>query len=487
MTGNTLRRNKHVLIGILALLLIAVGASVVAAGDLQTSALAAQVNPDPEVAVLPATLERLSWGAIIAGTLVVLILMFLFNLIGLAIGMSTLRPETRDVSEDGGAIITRSLVWVIVSNLLALFVGGLFAGYFAGIPDGRDGMLHGILTWAISGIITALFVVSNVGRMVNGLAHLLSSSLSLAGNVAGTVAGTAAHGAANVVSGAGNLTMQTLGMLARGVQETAHITAQGLSNLTDAALENAPEVQNALSFQDLTRQDIEYQARRLMNQAGVPANQVQQQVSGAVEDVKNAAQQAIGDPQHAGEYLSLAIQRVFRRGEDVIGDVDRDSLVSVLTQNSSMNEEQARAQIAQWEQDFGKAKAMTQEARERARTRAEELRTQAEQKAQEVFEQAQTRAAEIQQEAENKLNEARAEAERIAREAADKASKGLAAAAGALAVALVLGAVAAGIGGSIGAPETIPVAEVAESDDDVVAATPLPTVVVTPVATASGG
>jgi hypothetical protein len=439
-----------------------------------------QTVPDPDtdeidVAVSPATAVRISWGAVIAGSLLTLALMFMFNLLGFSLGLSQIHPEYGEESASAGSLATGAAVWIMVSNLIALFIGGWVAAYFAGIPQETDGLLHGLMVWAVSGIVTVLFVMSGVGRLMSGFAGLISNGLDLAGslaggaaNVAGGVVGGAANVAGGVVGGVGNLAGNALSTLAHGVQTSAQMTASGLSNLTDTAIENSPDVQNALSYQDLTFEDIRMQAEQLMRQAGEDPNRVQQQVEGAVQDVKAAAQAAVRNPDHAGQILNIALQRVLRRGESLASDVDRNSLVDVVAANSNMSREDAARQIQKWEEQFNQVKQQTSQAREVARQRAEELRQQAEQKAQEVYDQAQTRAQELQQEVENKLMQARMEAEAKAREAAAQARTAFSRAAAALAVAMVIGAIAAGLGGYIGAPETVPVAELEDGTTQVV-------------------
>lgn len=431
-----------------------------------------QTIPDPDtdgvdVVVSPASAARISWGAVIAGTLLTLALMFMLNLLGLSLGLTQINPQYGEDSASAGQLATGAAVWIMVSNLIALFIGGWLAAYFAGIPDNTDGLLHGLMVWALSGIVTVLFVMSGIGRLMSGFAGLVSNSVNLAGamaggaaNVAGGVVGGAANVAGGVVGGVGNMAGQTLSALAHGIQNSAQITASGLSNLTDTAIENSPDVQHALSFQDLTFDEIRMQAEELMSQAGQDPNRVQQQAEAAVDDVKAAAQAAVRNPDHAGQILNIALQRVLRRGESLASDVDRNSLVDVLAANGSMSREEAARQVQKWEEQFTQVKDQTRQARDVARQRAEELRQQAEQKAQEVYEQAQVRAQELQQEVENKLMQARLEAEAKARETAEQAKNSFSRAAAALAVAMVIGAIAAGLGGLIGAPETVPVAEI---------------------------
>ncbi|NJL92891.1 MAG: hypothetical protein HC915_03790 [Anaerolineae bacterium] len=393
-----------------ALLVFVLASTVSATAFTPAQADVLLVQDGPEVDLLPESLGRLSWGAVIAGTIISLVLMFIFNLIGIAIGFTQVNPEHRTDSAGLKSIAIGGIVWVAASNLIALFVGGWLAAYFAGIPEGTDGLLHGLMVWAVTGIVTSLLVATGIGRAMNGLASLISSGLGLtsslatgagqvagsavqsAGSVAGSAAGSAAHGL-------GSLSAQTLSILANGVQSSAQMMGSGIANLSDAAIESSPDVQNALRYQDLSFEEIRLEAERMLRQAGQDPQRLQQEASAAVDDVRSAAQQMAQRPEVADQILAIALQRVFRRSEALASDVDRNSLVSLLVQRSGMSEAEANQQIQKWEEQFNQVRDQTRQAREAARQRAMELRDQAEQRAQEVYDQAQNRVEEIQQEA----------------------------------------------------------------------------------------
>lgn len=422
------------------------------------------IQDEPQLALLPEALERISWSAVIAGTLLALILMFIFNLIGVALGLGQVHPERGKRSADGQDLAIGAVAWVAVSNLLALFAGGWLAAYFAGIPETTDGLLHGVMVWAVTGVITSILVASGIGRAMNGLASMISSGLNLTGSLAsgaGQVASGTLQTAGHAASGLGNLSAQALSVLANGVQSSAQIVGNGISNTTDTAIENSPDVQNALSYQDLSMDEIRMEAERLMQQAGEDPQKIQGQVEAAVDDVQNAAQQIARHPERTGDILNIAIQRVFRRGEAVASDVDRDSLINLLMERTDMTREQAVEQINTWEERFNQVKDQTRQAREIARQRAEEFRQQAEQRAREVYEEAQSRVKELQHEAQERLREAEEEA----REAAEKATSTFSKLAAGIAAAMIIGAVAAGLGGSIGAPEDLPDVDVEDVTD----------------------
>ncbi|MBK8020788.1 MAG: hypothetical protein IPK19_04995 [Chloroflexi bacterium] len=438
--------------------------------------MVAQVAPDPtpetQVNVLTGALDRMSWSAVIAVSLITLMLMFPLTLVGVAFGLSQVNPEYGQDSAEGGKLAIGAIIWIAVSNLVALFVGGWLSGYFAGVPDRVDGLLHGLMVWALTSLVTVLLVMSGLGRLVSGLAGLVNTGLHLTGSVVGgaaRVAGDAVHTAGTAAGGAlgavGNLTTQSLSVLARGVQDAAQTVGGGVSQLTESALENTPDVQNALSFQDLSVQQIRLEAENLMRQAHRDPQRVEQAVNAAVNDVRSAAEHIVRHPEHTEQVLNLALQRVFRRGEAIANEVDRDALINLLAERSGIPREQAAQQVATWEEQFNKVKEQTAQARDIARQKAEEFRKQAEQRAQQIYDQAQARVEELQHEAEARVNEARQKAEAAAREAAQSAAETFSRVALAIAAVMVIGAIAAGIGGYIGTQEEVPVATIQETTE----------------------
>ena len=118
-------------------------------------------------------ISRISWGAILAGALTALAIAFILNLLGLGIGLTTIDPLTENHTFDG--LGTGTIIWWVVSNLVALFAGGLVAGRSAGLPSKSDGGIHGFLAWGIY-LFLALFVMTSVaGAALSGMGSMVSS------------------------------------------------------------------------------------------------------------------------------------------------------------------------------------------------------------------------------------------------------------------------------------------------------------------------
>lgn len=129
-------------------------------------------------------LPRLSWGSIIAGVILSMIVYLVMSTLGTAIGASLLAPMSRPDTLRGFGF--GSGVWVIVTTVLAVFIGSYYAGRCAPVL----GWLHGLLSWAAM----TLFVVY-------AMTSLIAGAVSTAGSVAATTAQLSAA-AANQTGGA---------------------------------------------------------------------------------------------------------------------------------------------------------------------------------------------------------------------------------------------------------------------------------------------
>jgi ElaB/YqjD/DUF883 family membrane-anchored ribosome-binding protein len=120
----------------------------------------------------PRRIPRISWGAVLAGTLTTLALMFLLNILGLGIGLTSIDPLTEADPFEG--IGTGTAIWWILSNVAALFTGGLVAARMSGYSSNLDGALHGFLVWALYLVIGIFTLTSAVGGAINGIGNMVS-------------------------------------------------------------------------------------------------------------------------------------------------------------------------------------------------------------------------------------------------------------------------------------------------------------------------
>lgn len=136
--------------------------------------------------------RRVSWGAVLAGVILVLIIQVLLSLLGVGIGASTIDPtgETPMASSLGiGAGI-----WWVLSTLIAIFAGGWVAGRLAGMPNRTDGILHGLVTWGLAMLLMIYLLTTTVSSLIGGAFSVVGSAMQTAGQMASQGAQTVANG-----------------------------------------------------------------------------------------------------------------------------------------------------------------------------------------------------------------------------------------------------------------------------------------------------
>ncbi len=112
--------------------------------------------------------KNISWGAIFAGAAVALAAIFLLNLLGAGIGLTSLNPAQEQEPFQGMG--TGTIIWWSVSNLIALFAGGIVAGRMAGLTTLIDGALHGLLSWCLYALLSLYLMSAAIGNVLSGVA-----------------------------------------------------------------------------------------------------------------------------------------------------------------------------------------------------------------------------------------------------------------------------------------------------------------------------
>ncbi|WP_439599229.1 hypothetical protein [Falsiroseomonas sp.] len=131
--------------------------------------------------------SRVSWGAILAGGLVAVTVGAMLNILGVAVGASTIDPMVAGETPAASTFGIAGAVWLLVANLLALACGGYVAARLSGTSDDTDGVLHGLSVWAIAFLVSALLLgnlasgaARGVGAMVQGAASTATSAAAQA-------------------------------------------------------------------------------------------------------------------------------------------------------------------------------------------------------------------------------------------------------------------------------------------------------------------
>lgn len=132
-------------------------------------------------------INKISWGAVLAGVVLTLVVQLLINMLGIGIGAATLDPGTGDNPTAASFSIGAGL-WFLVSGILASLIGGYAAGRLSGRPKESTASWHGLTTWALATLVIFYLLTSSIGGILGGAYRTMTGAL---GNVASTVGQTA--------------------------------------------------------------------------------------------------------------------------------------------------------------------------------------------------------------------------------------------------------------------------------------------------------
>jgi ElaB/YqjD/DUF883 family membrane-anchored ribosome-binding protein len=246
--------------------------------------------------------KRMSWGAVLAGAVVALSVQVLLSLLGIGIGLATVDPAAGDTPDAATFGIVSGGFYAFVT-LVSLFAGGWVAGRLAGMPVRTDGLLHGLVTWAVAMLLLLYVVTTTVGALVSGALGVVSSTLQTAAQSVQTAAGAAAQTdiGQDALNSLEQRARQLLGEAQQGAGE------QDISGLLDQVMAVA---QGGLSDQEqqriidqivqrtgVTRDDARAQLQQLQTQY--------QEARTAAEEQARAAAQATSEVVSQGAFWSF--------------------------------------------------------------------------------------------------------------------------------------------------------------------------------------
>ncbi|OBS53898.1 MULTISPECIES: hypothetical protein [Methylosinus] len=138
--------------------------------------------------------NRLSWGAVLAGAVLALVVQLLLNLLGFGLGVATLDPGTGD-NPSAGAFSVAAGIWYLVAGIIAAYAGGSIAGRLSGGPVGSASALHGLISWAVTTLVVFFLLTTAVGAIIGGVFSGVGSAVGGMGRSAAAAAQMAAPGA----------------------------------------------------------------------------------------------------------------------------------------------------------------------------------------------------------------------------------------------------------------------------------------------------
>lgn len=166
--------------------------------------------------------------AVFAGWLIATGVAGLLYVAGLAMGFSSFDAWNAAGSAKGIGIGTA--IWMIITWVAALFLGGMFASWFDGRNDDTMGALHGVTVWGLSVTMTALWLALGLGHSMSGHGSMMGMHADGDNTRGGNPSAMASGGAVAVLDA--NIAFQLTGREHGG---SAPIVAALIANHDDTA------------------------------------------------------------------------------------------------------------------------------------------------------------------------------------------------------------------------------------------------------------
>lgn len=103
------------------------------------------------------------WGAVLAGVAVGISVQLVLTLLGIASGLSMTRVQQGEAPGAG------ALIWAGISMLISALIGAYVAGRMSGLKRKIDGILHGVVAWAVTTLLFVVLATSTGGSLLSGL------------------------------------------------------------------------------------------------------------------------------------------------------------------------------------------------------------------------------------------------------------------------------------------------------------------------------
>ena len=265
--------------------------------------------------------KGVSWRAIFAGIVTILAVMLVLNLIGLAIGLGTIEPT--EESNPLSGLGTGSLIWWIVSCLIAIFLGGYVAARVGVSFSNKSGIIQGIMTWALYTFISAWLLTSAVGSIISGVGNAVGSVLSSTGQAIGNQLG--------------------------------------------------PVIQNQTENLDISLEEAKQEFYSLLedtNKEQLDPDQIEQSANEVASTARERGQTAAQRPGQIDAQIEQVFSNAKNEFEGTFEAVDKEALVNILVERTNMSRSEAESTVenylSQYENLRQQAEQFIQQAEEQA-------------------------------------------------------------------------------------------------------------------------
>lgn len=269
-----------------------------------------------ETAALWDRLRHVSWGSIFLGLAIAIAVQILLGLLGIGLGFSIIDPA--DPMGGIGAWSIATSIYMVVTQIISLFIGGYVASHLAPSLTDRTAIFHGLSIWALSTIVMVWLGTSAVGSAISGATGAVSSIASATGQA---------------------------------------ITAAVPENISlpDINFQDLPEpVQRTLRENGITPANIRDEVRNSYRDVVSP-----QEERRLLQELQQAVQSTLRNPTSAGEEISKALDNMFGEG-GILNQQDLNQMQNSLQQSLNLSDQEAQEITNQLQQGVTNARETLQ-------------------------------------------------------------------------------------------------------------------------------
>jgi hypothetical protein len=247
-------------------------------------------------------LNRISWGAVLAGVVVALVTQLILNLLGIGIGAATIDPMAGAGENPSASTFSIGAgIWFAVAGILASLAGGYAAGRLAGKPKESTAGWHGLTAWALTTLVIFYLLTTTVGGLLGGAYRTVTSALGNVTQAVGSTARTAAQVAAPNLSGVtdpfSSIEQSVRG--ATGGNDPAALRDAAVAAVRAAVTGNQQQAQEAR----------ERAAQAIARAQNVPVEQARTQVQQYEQQYRQSVDQAKQQATVAADTAASAVSR----------------------------------------------------------------------------------------------------------------------------------------------------------------------------------
>lgn len=256
------------------------------------------VTPDEDVRTI--LINRVSWGAVLAGVAVALAVQLVLNLVGIGLGAASFDPAASN-NPSASTFSLGAGIWWSVAGIIAALAGGYTAGRLAGQPKESSGAWHGLTTWALTTLLVFYLLGSTIGSVIGGAFTALGSAASGVAQTLGTTAQTAVQATAPAIA----RTSDPFSTIERSVRDASG--GNDPTALRDAAVS---AVRALVTADPQQQQDARERAAQAIAKAqNISVEQARTQVAQYEQQYRQAVDSAKQTATRAAENATKAISR----------------------------------------------------------------------------------------------------------------------------------------------------------------------------------